>query len=114
MFTTMPWGMHRGKPLSEIDENYLRWVAYEASATKPWLKHAIIEELDRRNRRVDRICADAAALAATFQPDGLVLEATAFQELMAPPLRAALEAAGARTMIYPEEDVTPRPCASGG
>ena len=27
---------------------------------------------------------------------------------MAPPLRAALEAAGVRTMVYPEEDVAPK------
>jgi hypothetical protein len=65
-------------------------------------------EADLARRPVDKICADAATLAAAFQPDGLVLEATAFQELMAPPLKAALEAAGARTMVYPEEDVAPK------
>jgi hypothetical protein len=47
----MPWGQHKGAPLSAIPESYLLWVAYEAGATRPWLKQAIQSELDRRNQQ---------------------------------------------------------------
>src|SRR5215468_2392394 len=43
-------------------------------------------EADIRLRPTDAICEDAARIAREFRPDGLYLEAVAFQELMAAPL----------------------------
>jgi hypothetical protein len=56
-------------------------------------------EADIRLRTVDVICGDAAAHVKAFAPDGLYLEPTAFQELMAAPLRAAMKAADTECLI---------------
>jgi hypothetical protein len=46
----MPFGRYKGQPLSEIPESYLLWVWHEAEASKPWLKAAVMAELERRER----------------------------------------------------------------
>jgi hypothetical protein len=56
-------------------------------------------EADVRLRTVDVICGDAAAHVKAFRPDGLYLEPTAFQELLAAPLRAALKAVDTDCLI---------------
>jgi|SRR5579862_9336572 len=61
-------------------------------------------EADLGRRTVDRICADAAMHVCSFRPDGLYLEPTAFQELMATPLDAALIAAGVGVTVHMDED----------
>jgi hypothetical protein len=48
MNVRMPWGKFRGQPLTAIDGGYLRWVASSATATRPWLREAVLAELFRR------------------------------------------------------------------
>jgi hypothetical protein len=63
-------------------------------------------EADIRLRTVDVICDDAAEQVRDFRPDGIYIEPTAFQELMAPPLRAALQARNIETPIHLDIDNT--------
>lgn len=63
-------------------------------------------EADLARRTVDRICVDTAAHVAAFEPDGLYLEAIAFQELMAAPMQTAMEAAGVVVTLHLDEDTT--------
>lgn len=48
--TFMPWGKHRGKPLSEVPASYLWWVTEETdvSVNEPLLYFALVRELVRR------------------------------------------------------------------
>lgn len=48
-------------------------------------------EADLKRRTTDAICDDAARICAAFRPDLLVIEANTFQELLKPPLIAALK-----------------------
>jgi hypothetical protein len=44
----MPWGKHRGEPLSEIEASYLLWVLEKADGLTIRLRTAIEHELSRR------------------------------------------------------------------
>jgi hypothetical protein len=44
----MPWGKHRGQPLSEVPAGYLAWCLEECDGLKPSLRDAIRDELARR------------------------------------------------------------------
>jgi hypothetical protein len=63
-------------------------------------------EADIRLRTVDAICDDAAEQARDFRPDGMYLEPTAFQELMASPLREALNRLRLDVTIHLDVDNT--------
>jgi hypothetical protein len=47
---TMPFGKHRGVPLSQIEDSYLRWVK-DADRCSPELFTAVNAELDRRTSK---------------------------------------------------------------
>jgi hypothetical protein len=66
-------------------------------------------EADQAVRTVEDGCSVAASRAAVFYPDGMMLEAVAFQELIAPYLRTALAQAHASVALHLEEDVAPKP-----
>lgn len=66
-------------------------------------------EADLARRPADRICSDAARHAKVFTPDGLMLESNAWQDLLAPPLRAAMEVEKAEVSIHLAENMTPKP-----
>ncbi len=42
----MPFGKHRGTPLSEIPTDYLRWLV--SIDLRPWLRAAVLDELNLR------------------------------------------------------------------
>lgn len=42
----MPFGRHRGQPLDEIDDGYLRWLV--TIELRDWLRAAVEEELEAR------------------------------------------------------------------
>ncbi len=44
----MPWGKHKGKPLTDVPSDYLQWVIAEADNASSWLKQQIKQELSRR------------------------------------------------------------------
>ena len=44
----MPWGRHRGRPVSAVDSSYLDWVLRECRNAAPALRSAAQAELDRR------------------------------------------------------------------
>lgn len=50
---TMPFGKHKGVPLTEIDTTYLEWVASLEDVRTPWLPQAVAEELNNRLKESD-------------------------------------------------------------
>jgi hypothetical protein len=48
METTFPFGKHKGKPLSEIPDDYFAWLRREGVDLNPWLEEAVQEEIERR------------------------------------------------------------------
>lgn len=66
-------------------------------------------EADLERRPTDKICTDLARHAARFKPDGIVLEANTFQELLAAPIRAALLAAGVECPLHLCDNTAPKP-----
>jgi hypothetical protein len=48
-FARMPFGRHRGRPLSAIPTDYLHWL--KTIDTEPWLRNAVEAELLRRYGR---------------------------------------------------------------
>ena len=59
---TMPWGKHKGRPVSSVDTNYLRWLLRECINAAPALRAAVQAELDRRaeSRRQSPVAAAPA------------------------------------------------------
>lgn len=47
MITHMPFGRHKGRPLSEIPSEYLSWLLRECDL-RPWLHDAVEAELQDR------------------------------------------------------------------
>jgi hypothetical protein len=45
----MPFGKHRGKPLSRIDDDYLQWLLGECTNLPDYLREAVLDELTKRN-----------------------------------------------------------------
>jgi hypothetical protein len=45
---TMPFGKHKGEPLSEIPDDYLEWLLSGEITLRPWLREAITTERIRR------------------------------------------------------------------
>ena len=66
-------------------------------------------EADLARRDVDAICHRAAERTVAFIPDGLALEGNAWQDLMAVPLRAALQQAGATVGVTLLDNTAPKP-----
>lgn len=66
-------------------------------------------EADLGRRPVDVMCADAARRVKAFRPDGFQLEGNAWQDLLAPPLRAALKAVEAEVTIHVCDNTAPKP-----
>lgn len=56
-------------------------------------------EADLARRPVDAICAAVASHCLAFEPDAVLLEANAWQDLLAQPMREAMAAAGAGACI---------------
>jgi len=48
VFTTMPFGRHRGQTLDTVPSDYLEWVIREGIERPHWLLDAVRDELDRR------------------------------------------------------------------
>jgi hypothetical protein len=44
----MPFGKHKGRPVSEVTADYLEWCLHEFAGLRPWLRAIIEEELERR------------------------------------------------------------------
>jgi hypothetical protein len=52
MSYVMPFGKHRGRPLSEIPDGYLQWLLREVAKLSAGLRAAAVAELTRRGRPV--------------------------------------------------------------
>ncbi len=66
-------------------------------------------EADLAVRPPNAICQAVAARAALFRPDGVMLEANAWQDLLAPMLREAMADAGSEATIHLTENTVPKP-----
>lgn len=86
----MPFGKHKGEPLSEVPDDYLEWCLEKMERLSDYCRHAFEEEMDRRyppappppksppprrhgpvSRETARaiIAAGRRSLAASFHPD---------------------------------------------
>ena len=45
----MPWGKHKGIPLTDVDTGYLEWALINSTTLKPRLKSWLLDELTSRD-----------------------------------------------------------------
>jgi hypothetical protein len=67
----MPFGKHRGQPLTDIPTSYLAWAVRTCDLSE-WLREAVVAELKRRGVRCGDPASDAPPAAAPVKWDGLV------------------------------------------
>jgi Putative quorum-sensing-regulated virulence factor len=68
----MPWGKHKGKPLSDIESGYLCWVVEHCDDVRPDLLNAITGELRSRFGSAPPPPPSHSALRRTPCPDPAV------------------------------------------
>jgi hypothetical protein len=61
----MPFGKHRGEPVSALPSDYLLWCLDKLTEMRPALKAAMFDELFRRRDAENRIAALSALLENT-------------------------------------------------
>jgi hypothetical protein len=97
-------GIDPSKGRSDKEGDYSAIIKYGIT----WEGHEYVEADLRQGRPVDMICADAAQAVKDFAPDGLMLEAILWQELIAAPLREAMKNLAVETTIHLDNDTAPK------
>jgi len=85
--TTMPFGKHKGLPLTELPDDYLDWLLQNVEMRPP-LQHAIHTEVERR-RGPGRAAVAPVVAPVGAGPVGVLPRIEAFEEFIVLGLEAA-------------------------
>jgi hypothetical protein len=65
----LPFGRYQGQPLAEVPSSYLRWCLTEVATLSHRLRHALIEELDRRDSPTPPVSLERPLRGCKRHPD---------------------------------------------